>query len=208
MDTFAHITIPLLILLALRVKTRKVLLMLPFSVVMDLDFFFRGMHRMLFHNIFLIIIIPLIIIIYLDKYHPKYREYGMIGFFFLIAHLILDLGVGEALLYPFVTDFYYFELEMFFQFIGPIPIPDLSVDFGIILAEDTAVVGENQGAAEGATQYASVSNISSGLFFTLVVAALMYYKKSFTFLKEAWDLLIDIKGYVWKALKSIKNKLL
>ncbi len=207
MDTFAHIAIPLLILLALRVDTRKVLLMLPFAVIMDLDFFFRGMHRMLFHNIFIAIIIPLIVIIYLDRKHPKYREYGLIAFFFLLSHLILDLGEGMALLYPFVTDYYYFEMELFFQFLGPIPIPDISLDMGVIMAEDTAIVGENQGAVEGVTQYPSVSNISSGLFLTLVVAALMYYQKSFSFLEEIWNLLLDIKEYFFEKISSIKRKL-
>lgn len=207
MDTFAHITIPLLILLALRVDTRKVLSMLPFAVIMDLDFFFRGMHRMLFHNVFLVIIIPLIVIIYLDKKHPEYRQYGLIVFFFLLAHFILDLGDGMALLYPMVTDYYYFEMELFFQFLGPIPIPDISLDMGVIIAEDTAIVGENQGAVEGATQYPSVSTISSGLFLTLIVAALMYYQKSFTFLEEVWKLVVDVKRYFFDKLTSIKMKL-
>lgn len=205
MDTFAHIAIPLLILLALRVDTRKVLLMLPFSVVMDLDYLFM-MGRQLFHNIFVGILIPLIVIIYLDKKHPKYREYGFIAFFFLLSHMILDLGEGIALLYPLVTDFYYFEMELFFQFIGPIPIPDISLDMGVILAEDTVAAGEEIGAAEGAARYPSVSNISSGLFLTIAVAALMYYQKSFTFLEEVWALLVDIKDHFFDKLASIKKK--
>jgi len=205
MDTFAHIAIPLLILLALRVDTRKVLLMLPFSVVMDLDYLFM-MGRQLFHNIFVGILIPLIVMIYIDKKHPKYREYGFIAFFFLLSHMILDLGEGIALLYPIVTDFYYFEMELFFQFIGPIPIPDISLDMGVILAEDTVAAGEEIGAAEGAARYPSVSNISSGLFLTIAVAALMYYQKSFTFLEEVWNLLVDIKDHFFEKLASIKKK--
>lgn len=205
MDTFAHITIPLLILLALRVDTRKALLMLPFSMVMDLDFFFPGAHRMLFHNLLIGLIVPVLIIIYLDRYYPEYREYGLIAFFYLLSHLILDLGEGMALLYPFVTDFYYFEAEMFFQFIGPIPIPDFSFNYGVILAEDTQIVSERMTAADTATQYASVSDISAGLFITIVVAATMYYKKSFTFLKEVWKLLKDVLCFFLEKLRSLKK---
>ncbi|MFP4143369.1 MAG: hypothetical protein ACLFSM_09370 [Thermoplasmata archaeon] len=207
MDTFAHITIPLLILLALRVKTRKILLMLPFTVVMDLDYFFV-MGRQLFHNIFFIIIIPLLIIIYLDRKHPEYREYGLIVFFFLLAHMVLDLTQGIAFLYPLITDFYYFEVEMFFQFLGPIPIPDISVDMGMILAEDTVAAGEDVSATETAQTYPSVSNISSGLLLTISVAAVMYYRKSFTFLEEVWDLVVDIIKYFFQKLKSIKERLI
>ncbi len=207
MDTFAHITIPLLILLALRIETRKILLMLPFSVIMDLDYLFM-MGRQLFHNVFIVILIPLIVILYLDKKRPEYREYGLIAFFFLLSHFILDLGEGIAMFYPLVSDFYYFEIEMFFQFVGPIPLPDISVDMGVILAEDTVAAGEEVTAAETAETYASVSDISSGLFLTISVAALMYYQKSFTFLKEVWDLLVDIKDFFFEKLRSIKKRLL
>ncbi|MFP3871980.1 MAG: hypothetical protein ACOC55_04335 [Candidatus Natronoplasma sp.] len=203
MDTFAHITIPLLILLALRVHTRKVLLMLPFTVVMDLDFFFPGAHRLLFHNLIIVLVLPIFIIIYLDKYFPRYRQYGLIAFFYLVSHFILDLGVGMAIFYPLTTDYYFFEAEMFFQFWGPLPIPDLSLDYGIMVAEETQIVSEGMSAGDTATQYSSVSNISSGLFLTLVVAALMYYEKSFTFLKEIWKLLVDIKDFFLEKLRSI-----
>ncbi len=206
MDTFAHITIPLLILLAMRIDTRKILMMLPFAVVMDLDYFFF-MGRQLFHNVFVGLLIPIVVILYLHKKHPEYREYGLIAFFFLLSHLILDLGDGIALFYPIITDFYYFEMEMFFQFVGPIPIPDVSMDMGVILAGDTAAGGENIGATEGAQTYPSVSNISSGLFLTILVAALMYYRKSFAFLEEVWDLLVDLKGFIFEKLKLIKRKL-
>jgi len=110
--------------------------------------------------------------------------------------------------YPLVSDFYYFEIEMFFQFVGPIPLPDISVDMGVILAEDTVAAGEEVTAAETAETYASVSDISSGLFLTISVAALMYYQKSFTFLKEVWDLLVDIKDFFFEKLRSIKKRLL
>ncbi|MEF8874099.1 MAG: hypothetical protein V5A88_05455 [Candidatus Thermoplasmatota archaeon] len=173
---------------------------------MDLDFFVPGAHRLLFHNLFIGVVIPILIIIYLHRYYPKYREYGLIAFFYLVAHLILDLGVSIGLFYPIITDFYYFEAEMFFQFWGPVPVPDLALDYGVISAEDTQIVSENMTAGDTATQYASVSEISSGLFLTLVVAAVMYYEKSFTFLKEVWKLLIDIKDFVFQKIKSFLRR--
>jgi len=203
MDTAAHIMIPLIILLALRVDTRKVLLMLPFAVVMDLDFFIPGAHRMVFHNVWIAVIIPILVILYLDRFYPEYRSYGLIAFFYLLSHLVLDLAEGIALLYPILTDFYYFEAEMFFQFIGPVPIPDFSINYGVILAEETQIVGETMTAGDTATQYASVSEVSSGLFLTLIVAASMYYEKSFNFLKEIWKLLVDIISYLVERLKSL-----
>ncbi|MBS3816453.1 MAG: metal-dependent hydrolase, partial [Candidatus Thermoplasmatota archaeon] len=141
MDPFAHITIPLLILLALRIQTRKVLLMLPFAVIMDVDFLFAGSHRMFLHNMFLAILIPLIILVLIHRYRPEYRDYGYIAFFFLISHFILDLGKGMTIFYPLSTDFYYFEWQLFFSFIGPIPVPNPQLDYGVIVAEDTAIVG-------------------------------------------------------------------
>lgn len=160
---------------------------------------------MIFHNIFIAIIIPLVLLIYIYRYHSEHKSYALIAFFYLASHMILDLGKGMALLYPITTDFYYFEMKLFFQFLGPIPIPDPSLDYGVIVAEDTAIVSENMGAQQTASQYPSISNISSGLFFTLIVAAVMYYEKAFTFLKEIWQLLIDIKETVLETLISIKK---
>ncbi len=203
MDPFAHITLPLLILLALRVKTRKALLMLPLTLILDFGFFFRGLHRMVFHNVFVAVLIPLVILIYIYRYHSKYESYAFIAFFYLVSHVILDLGKGMAFLYPLTTDFYYFEMQLFFQFLGPIPIPDPTFDFGVIVAEDTAIVGGNMGPKETASQYPSVSNISSGLLFTLIIAAVMYYQKAHTFLDEIRQLLLDIKEEIYEKLKSI-----
>ncbi|MFW6176082.1 MAG: hypothetical protein ACOC40_00125 [Thermoplasmatota archaeon] len=207
MDTFAQITIPILILLALRIDTRKVLLMLPFTLLIDLDVFFAGTHRLLFHNLFVAGLLPLAYIIYIKKYHRKYFEYAWIAFFFIISSLILDLGQGVALIYPISTNFYYVHAEIMFQFWGPIPLPDLVFDFGIWEAEQTVIVSENLGAKETVTRYPSMSNTSFGLFFTLIIAALMYYEKSYLFLKELKSLLKDILNYIKNKLKEIKNKI-
>ncbi|MFW5927649.1 MAG: hypothetical protein ACOCSL_00495 [Thermoplasmatota archaeon] len=207
MDTFAQITIPVLILLALRVDTRKVLLMLPFTFLIDLDVFFAGTHRLLFHNLFVAVLLPLAFLIYINKYYKKYYDYALIAFFFIVSSLILDLGQGVALIYPLSTDYYYIHAEILFKFWGPFPIPDLVLDFGTWAAEQTAVVSQNMGAKETVTRYPSMSNTSFGLFFTLLIAALMYYEKSFLFLNEVKSLLEDIIKEISSKIKEIINKM-
>lgn len=203
MDTFAQITIPVLILLALRVNTRKILLMLPFTFLIDLDVFFDGTHRLLFHNIFVAVLLPLACVFYVKEYYREYFDYAWIAFFFIISSLILDLGQGVALIYPISTDFYYLEAEILFKFWGPIPIPDIVFNFGTWAAERTAIVSQNMGAKDTVTRYPSMSNTSFGLFFTLLIAALMYYEKSFIFLKEVKSLIKDIFEYVISRIKEI-----
>lgn len=207
MDTFAQITIPVLILFALRVDTRKVLLMLPFTFLIDLDVFFAGTHRLLFHNLFVAFLLPMAYLLYINRFHKKYYEYAWIAFFFIISSLILDLGQGVALIYPLSTDFYYIHAEILFKFWGPLPIPDLVFDFGTWAAEQTVVVSQNLGAKETVTRYPSMSNTSFGLFFTLLIAALMYYEKSFLFLKEVRSLLEDIVNKISSKIKEIINKI-
>lgn len=207
MDTFAQIMIPFLILLALRVDTRKVLLMLPFTILIDLDVFFAGTHRLLFHNLFVAVLLPLAFLVYINQFYKKYYEYAFIAVFFMISSLILDLGQGVALIYPLSTNFYYIHAEILFNFWGPIPIPDLVFDFGTWAAEQTAVVSQNLGAKETVERYPSMSNTSFGLFFTLSIAALMYYEKSFLFLKEVKTLLKDIVKKISSKIKEIKNRI-
>ncbi len=194
MDTFAHITIPLLILLALRINTRKALLMLPLAVIPDLDLFFRQ-HRLLFHNVFFIIVIPLIVVIYMHKYKPKYYDYAWIGLFYLASHLILDLSEGIALFYPLTTDFYQITANLYVNFWGPIPFPWLESSFDVIAAESTVAIGEQLGPSEAVQRYPSMSDTSSGLLITLLLAAMMYFEKSRVFISEVRKLIEDIFHY-------------
>ncbi|MGM0509622.1 MAG: hypothetical protein ACQESD_00645 [Thermoplasmatota archaeon] len=196
MDTFAQVTIPLIILLALRIKTRKALLLLPLTMVIDLDIFFGYYHRLLFHNIFVAFLLPLMIVVWVYNYKPKRLDYALIGFFYVFSSLIFDLADGIALFYPLTTDFYFFQAALYFGFIGPIPVPDLNINMGIWAAEQTATIGEGLGAGEIVSRYPSMSETSTGLMFTLLVAAIMYFRKSRVFLEEAWGLMIDILKWI------------
>ena len=196
MDTFAQVTIPLIILLALRIKTRKALLMLPLTMVIDLDIFFGCYHRLLFHNIFVAFFLPLLIVIWIHYYKPERSDYAFIGFFYIFTSLIFDLADGVALFYPLTTDFYFFQAALYFGFIGPIPIPDLDINMGIWAAEQTATIGEGLGAGDIVSRYPSMSETSTGLMFTLIIAAVMYFRKSRVFLEEAWKLVFDILKWI------------
>lgn len=204
MDTFAQVTIPLIILLALRVDTRKAVLMLPLTLVLDLDVFFRY-HRLLFHNMFVAFLLPLLFVIYIYRYYPKYFDYSWIGFFYIFSSLIFDLGEGIALLYPLSQNFYFFKTSLYLQFWGPLPLPDLHWSFGIWSASSTAAIGEQLGAAETASRYPSMSETSTGLLITILLAAGMYFKKSRRFLEEIWLLLKDIVEYILSATKDFKD---
>ncbi len=205
MDTFAHITIPLLILLALRVDTRKALIMLPLAVVLDLDLFFNY-HRLLFHNLFVAVIIPLLIAYYIRQHKPEYYDYALIGIFYLASHLILDFSEGIALFYPLSTDFYQITVSVYVDFWGTIPYPSLDAAWNVISAESTVAIGERIGAGEAVRRYPSVSDTSSGLFLTIALAAVMYFEKSRVFIEEVWNLITDIVTDFFKVFKKSKKK--
>lgn len=206
MDTFAQLTIPLIILLAMRIKTRKAVLMLPAALLIDLDVFFRY-HRLLFHNIFVAFLLPLLIVLYIKKYRSEYFDYAWIGFFYVFSSLLFDLGQGVALIYPITSNFYFFKASIFVQIWHGIPLPDPQISYGIWSASQTVSVGESLGAAETSARYASMSQTSVGLLFTLLLAAAMYFRKSHTFLKEIWELIVDISKFIKTKIRSIIEKI-
>ncbi len=205
MDTFAHIVIPLLVLLALRIDTRKALIVLPLAVIPDLDLFLRA-HRLLFHNVFVLVLLPLLFGYYIYHYHRKYFPYAWIGIFYLSAHLILDLSEGIALLYPLTTDFYAIQANMVFGFWNGIPYPSFRYVFDVIPAEATVSIGDKLSPGEAVTRYESVSDVSTGLLFTIIVAGLMYADRSRRFLVIVKELIFDILKMIRERLSSLSGK--
>ncbi len=205
MDTFAHIVIPLLVLLALRVDTRKALIILPLAVLPDVDIFLRA-HRLLFHNVFVLVLLPLLIGYYVYTYHRKYFPFAWIGIFYLIAHMILDFSEGMALLYPLTTDFYTIQANMVFGFWNGIPYPSFRFIFNIIPAETTVAIGDKLSPGEAVTRYESVSNVSSGLLFTIMVAGLMYFDKGKRFLVIVKELTLEIFNTIRERLLWLLGK--
>lgn len=198
MDFITHLVIPFLVLLALRVDAKKAVLMLPFAVIMDIDIFIPGAHRMLLHNLFVVVVIPLIVLLYLDRYKPGYREYGLIVFFYLGSHLILDLGEGMALFYPLSTDFYHIQGMLTSTHWNSIPLPSIYLDYGITAASEITYIAEGQTAAEIDTQDVSITKLPFSLVLTVLFGAGLYYKRSITFLREMKVLISDLKEQILK----------
>jgi len=125
----------------------------------------------------------------------------------MVSHLILDITEGIALFYPVLTTFYDIEVSLYIQdFIGPIPIPDFSIIVNTVEAHQTVAVGEGLGATETARRYPTMDDVSVALLFTLIVASIMYFKKSFVFIKEAYKLILDSYELIVKKIKFILKK--
>jgi hypothetical protein len=125
MDTLFHFVFPIIAALAARLNVKhpikSILGAAVLTVLIDVDHFI-GLERMAFHNVFVTILVPLILL-YL-AFHFKANRYVK-GFFlllliFLSSHLFLDLfsynifgndigiieGNGVALFYPLSNTLY------------------------------------------------------------------------------------------------------
>ncbi len=112
MDPLMHLVLPLLFLLALRVDTRRAVLLAPLAVLPDLDALF-GLHRALGHSFIPIVLVPMAVLVYSKLKRPEWVAAALIAQFYLASHVILDLG-GVAFLWPFVQEQFYLELGVTF----------------------------------------------------------------------------------------------
>ena len=106
---FSHAFIPLAILFIfsrqLIFNQKNIVILSFFGILPDFDVIF--LHRMTFHNIF-ILIIPLLFLIFTRK-----KEIAFIVSFYLFSHLILDLfNGGISVLYPFYNNIYFINAEI------------------------------------------------------------------------------------------------
>jgi hypothetical protein len=118
---FNHIFIPVAILLLFSKKfnldPREVITLSFFAVLPDTDslfFVFKlspvPLHRILLHNVF-IVIIPLLLFILVKN---RRQMFGIICFY-LMSHLILDLFTGGiSLLYPVYDNIFFAHVELLF----------------------------------------------------------------------------------------------
>lgn len=123
MDSLFHFIFPIIAALAARVHIKhgiKTVLGLAFlTVLMDIDHYFGFIPRGSFHNIFLTLIIPLLLIVWSFRSGTEYqRQVSILLLLFLFSHTMLDMFTegGVSLLYP-ITDQRY------------------SIDFGIYTPE-------------------------------------------------------------------------
>ena len=101
MEPIIHFLIPVLVVLALfpKIDRRVVLLLSPLTVIMDLDILMW--HRFLLHNVFFALFVVSLVYAICRAKKYKAKMPVMIAAFFLISHIILDLGgPGVGMFYP------------------------------------------------------------------------------------------------------------
>ena len=118
MDPLMHVLLPLLFLLALRIDTKKAILLAPLAILPDFDAAFN-LHRAVFHSFIPVIILPIGLILYSKIKRPEWMLGSLLVLFYLASHIVLDLG-GVAFAWPFTTDMLYFDPEVTFNMNGGI----------------------------------------------------------------------------------------
>ena len=117
MDLVFHYLIPLLILYFVGVRHKYLHLLAFLAWVPDLEKFIPGMGRAIFHNVFFVSIAVILIYVFLSlkKVSDKVKI-TLLSAFFLLSHLVLDLGGPIKLFYPFIDK--YFQLELVIELVG------------------------------------------------------------------------------------------
>jgi membrane-bound metal-dependent hydrolase YbcI (DUF457 family) len=118
MDILFHFIFPLIIALAAKVhvkhELRDILIAGILAVLIDLDHFI-GLERATFHNIFITLLLPIIIVILAFSFKGKYnfKGFSILLLIFLSSHLVLDVFPGPiALFYPFSNNYYGFNFNI------------------------------------------------------------------------------------------------
>ena len=106
MDPVVHLILPLLLLLAAKQDSRIVVPLSIFAILPDFDSLL-GPHRMVLHNLFVIVGIPLALILIARVKKPSLVPPFAIIMFYLVSHIMLDMS-GVALLYPFSENAFFF----------------------------------------------------------------------------------------------------
>jgi len=115
MDSLFHFIFPLIIALAARVHLKHGLFwvfgLALATVLLDLDVFL--IHRATFHNLFVVLLLPAVLVALAFQYEKigsKYKTLSLLLMLFLVSHTILDMGTesGVQLLYPFIDQVYQF----------------------------------------------------------------------------------------------------
>ena len=115
-DPITHLIVATsLVWLFWRRSTRNyVLLMAPLAVLPDLDHLLPPFHRLLLHNVFILVpTIGLALYARLRAKNDVLFNVALIATFFLLSHLLLDLftGAGVPLYYPFSATTFGFTYE-------------------------------------------------------------------------------------------------
>jgi hypothetical protein len=174
-DPVTHLVIPLLVLLVARQNPRLVVPLAFFAILPDFDSLL-GPHRMVLHNVFVILLIPLAFIAFARLRRPDLLLPGMIVLFYLSSHLMLDLD-GVALFYPLDETAYKF-----------IPVLEFytAPDVHFVFYFDWGAV-----PLEQKTQYNLLSQLSFAYLLFLVTIGTVYRK--------------ELKGWTKKSVDALKT---
>ena len=167
-----HIFIPVALLLLfskkLKLNQREVIALGIFSVLPDIDGIFIDsngipLHRLLFHNIF-IVISPLLFFIFVKM---KREVFGIICFY-LTSHLILDLFTGGIFLfYPVYNKVFFANVELLLNHDSFIPLLEYGISNKIM----------NNGIGEPAI---SSENVALTILFIIcaAISSILIHKKT------------------------------
>jgi len=160
-DPVVHLILPMLLLLAAKLDSRVVVPLAVFAIVPDLDSLF-GPHRMVLHNLFVIVGIPLAFILIARVKKPSLILPGAVIMFYLVSHIVLDMS-GVALLYPF-----YGEAFFFIPHVNLTTAPSLSFD---VFAE------WGTKPLEQTTHYTMIGDLGFALIIMVAVLVVMKRKE-------------------------------
>ncbi|MBU3896313.1 MAG: metal-dependent hydrolase [Nanoarchaeota archaeon] len=156
MDILFHFIFPIIAAIAAKVHIRhpirNILIAATLTVLVDVDHLV-GFTRGTFHNIFVLVLIPLLFVAYTFHRKKFYQEKGLaiLIFIFLSSHLFLDLFTGGvALFYPLSTVIY-------------------AINFNIPLIWTNITMGQSY---EG--MLVSSLGVGIALYFLLIVLPCMY----------------------------------
>ena len=178
MDPLMHLVLPLLFLLALRVDTRRAVLLAPLAVLPDLDALF-GLHRALGHSFIPIVLVPMAVLIYSRLKRPYWVPVVLIAQFYLASHVILDMG-GVAFLWPIVQEQFYLDLGVTFTASDGFDI-GFTADWGMKELQDM-----------GTTSI--LSDYGFAVLFLAVLTAAVFRKEFGDGVRKLWSVVWSLPG--------------
>jgi membrane-bound metal-dependent hydrolase YbcI (DUF457 family) len=182
MDPFMHLLLPLLFLLAVRIDARKAILFAPLAILPDFDALF-GLHRALFHSFVPILVLPLALVVYSKLRRPEWVLGSLIALFYLVSHVVLDLG-GVAFLWPVVQEQFYLDPELQFDLQGGVNFR-ISIDYGMKELERM-----------GTTSF--LSNEGAALLLLGALVIVVFRKEAFQGLRTCWEVFMGVIRRVLK----------
>lgn len=173
-----HLLLPLLFLFAIRVEPKTVVMFSPLAVLPDFDAAFN-LHRAAFHSFIPVLVVPIALIIYAKLRKPEWMLSALLVQFYMVSHVILDLG-GVAFLWPLTKDMFYFDPEVTFNMQG-------GINFGFDLEYGVRPFQEM-----GTTSF--ISDAGFAMVFLGLLMLVVFRKEASQALAGVWAVVKEILG--------------